>query len=153
MPFSHTVLRGVIRASHMAITTADTDIFIHHYKTVFVFMHRAARADFDTSRIFTVVTGNRQIIRKHIMLPAITAWLPITAGIFVNPSVVHIDRQIFVILTRQFTGFATGTAIRINVKTILFTHNRLLTLFRSGLNWNAADCLLPKATDVVSSGR
>lgn len=56
MAFRFVILRCAIRASHMTVTAANAYIFIDHNKTIFTFMHRTARADFSTSRIFAVVT-------------------------------------------------------------------------------------------------
>ncbi|EPI86300.1 hypothetical protein A674_02736, partial [Salmonella enterica subsp. enterica serovar Enteritidis str. 2009K1651] len=46
MTFGGVVLRRAVRAGHVAVAATDTDLFVHHHKTVIALVHRAARADF-----------------------------------------------------------------------------------------------------------
>jgi hypothetical protein len=92
----------------MAVAAADADIFIHHHKTVFTLVHRPARADFGAGRIFAVVTGNRQVIGKDVLMPDAVILLPVAAGVFVDAAEADVRGQVFVIFTGQFAGFATG---------------------------------------------
>ncbi len=50
--------------SHMAVAAANAYLFVDHHKTVFALMHRAARADLGAGRIFTVVTGDGEVIEQ-----------------------------------------------------------------------------------------
>ncbi|MNV71966.1 hypothetical protein D3C71_1650160 [compost metagenome] len=68
----------------MAVSTTDADILVHHHKPIFTLMHRAARADFGAGRIFAVVTGNRQVVSKHVLIPDAVVFLPVATRVFVN---------------------------------------------------------------------
>src|SRR5690606_35348414 len=84
MPFGGVVLRGTVRTGHVAVATADADIFIHHHKPVVTLVHRPARADLGARRVFAVVAGNRQVVGKHVLVPDTVVFLPVTARVFVN---------------------------------------------------------------------
>ena len=66
MAFVGVVLWGAVRAGHMAVAAANAYLFVDHHKTVFALMHRAARTDLGAGRIFTVVTGDGEVIGKHV---------------------------------------------------------------------------------------
>ncbi|MNY77958.1 hypothetical protein D3C86_2180280 [compost metagenome] len=55
-----------------------------------------------------MVAGDRQIIGKHVLLPAFAILLPIASGIFIDAAEADIWRQVFVVLAGQFAGFAAG---------------------------------------------
>ncbi len=77
MAFVGVVLWGAVRAGHMAVAAANAYLFVDHHKTVFALMHRAARTDLGAGRIFTVVTGDGEVIGKHVLLPDAVVLLPV----------------------------------------------------------------------------
>lgn len=116
----------------MAIAAADANLFIHHHKTVFPFMHGGARADFNAGRILAMVASDGQIIGKDVLMIAVAILLPVAAGIFINTTKTNLRRQVFIILASQLAGFTAGETFVINIKSVLSTHYRLPTPYLSG---------------------
>src|SRR5690606_14984454 len=125
--FGGVVLRRTVRAGHMAVAAADADILIHHHKPVVTLVHCPARAHFGAGRVFTMVTGNRQVIGKDVLMPDAVILLPVAARVFVDPAEADVRGQVFVILAGQLAGFAPGATAGINKKSILGCHRLLLT--------------------------
>ncbi len=114
MTFGGVVLWRAIWTGHMAIATANTDLLIHHDKTIFPFMHCSARTDFGTCRVGTMVARNGEIIGKDILMPDAVILLPVTTRILINAAEADIRGQIFVVFAGQFAGFTTGATAGIN---------------------------------------
>ncbi|CHT39650.1 Uncharacterised protein [Salmonella enterica subsp. enterica serovar Typhi] len=143
MTFGRVVLRRAVRAGHVAVAAADTDLFIHHHKTVIALVHRAARADFGAGRVFAVVTGDGEIVGKDVLVPDAVIFLPVTARILINAAEADVGSEIFVVLAGQFAGFATGATAGINKKSILGCHRLLLTPFQPEQDYCVTDYLSP----------
>ncbi len=65
--------------------------------------HRRGRTHPHTNRIRTMITRHRRVIRKHIRRKRIPRPLPRTPRILHNPTPIHPQRQIMLILTRNLT--------------------------------------------------
>src|SRR5690606_34050306 len=94
-------------------------------------------------RIFAVVAGNRQIIRKDVLLPDAVVLLPVSPRVFINAPETDVRGQIFVIFAGQLAGFAPGAAAGIYIKAVLSCHGLLLKPSRFPPGWCAADFPAP----------
>ncbi|CQC05052.1 Uncharacterised protein [Salmonella enterica subsp. enterica serovar Typhimurium str. DT104] len=153
MTFGRVVLRRAVRAGHVAVAATDTDLFVHHHKTVIALVHRAARADFGAGRVFAVVTGDGEIVGKDVLVPDAVIFLPVTARILINAAEADVGSEIFVVLAGQFAGFATGATTGINKKSILGCHRLLLTPFQPERGSYVTGSPSPAEKDVGSSVR
>ncbi len=152
MAFVGVILRGAVRAGHMAVAAANAYLFVDHHKTVFALMHRAARTDLGAGRIFAVVTGDGEVIGKHVLLPDAVVLLPVAAGILIDPAEADLRSQVLVVLTGQLAGFASGTASGVDKESILRAHGLLLKPSRYRPGWYAVDSPSPAATGGGWSG-
>ena len=61
-----------------------------------------------------MVTGNRQVIGKDVLMPDAVILLPVAARVFVDPAEADVRGQVFVILAGQLAGFAPGATAGVN---------------------------------------
>ncbi|QUJ00234.1 hypothetical protein KCP73_25300 [Salmonella enterica subsp. enterica] len=77
------VLRRHCR-SHVAVATADTDLFVHHHKTVIALASRRSGRTLVQARCFAVVAWKIIIATKDVLVPGAVIFLPVTARILIN---------------------------------------------------------------------
>lgn len=99
-----------------------------------------------------MVTGNREIIGEHVLMPDTVIFLPVATRVFINTAETYLGAKIFKVFARQFAGFTTGAATGINKKSILRCHGLLLKPSRSQPDWCAAGCLSPVVKGAEWSG-
>ena len=93
------------------------------HETICIFVHCTSWANFCTSRICTMITRNRHIISKYILMPAsICLLIPLTTCIFINTTKIDFCAKIFCNPYRLIHKFYSLCSVQNQNKTILF-HN------------------------------
>ncbi|EHB39293.1 hypothetical protein SEENIN0B_04587 [Salmonella enterica subsp. enterica serovar Infantis str. SARB27] len=68
-------------------------------------MHRPGRTAGDTYRLIAMVTSNREVVGKGVVMPAFPLFHPASAAIFIDAAQFRTNIQIFIILAAYLAGF------------------------------------------------